>query len=440
MRGPKAPDPSGSTCYLQRVTEQDIDGLVRRLAERAKAAARVLATASTARKNAVLLRAAAELRGDAGKRVLAANAKDLEAAKSMDLSPAMRDRLRLDDKRLEGVAEGIEAVAALPDPVGQTTDQRRLPNGVEVSRMRIPLGLIGIIYESRPNVTADAAALCVKAGNAVILRGGKEAFHSNRALAEVFATALESEGLDPATVSLIPTTDRQATTALIGLSGIVDVIIPRGGEGLIRFVSEHARVPVIQHYKGLCHVYVDGAADLEMALRIAVNAKTHRPGVCNAMETLLVDEKVADAFLAMAGPAFGEAGVELRADPRAKTRLPGAAEATAEDFDTEHLALVLNVAVVDGLEGALAHVAEHGSNHTEAIVTNDDAVAKRWVQEVDASLVLVNASTRFNDGFQLGLGAEMGISTSKLHAYGPMGLAELCTLKWVAFGEGQIRT
>lgn len=418
---------------------EDLTALVTGLAERAKEASRVLAIASTERKNAVLRRAASALRGEPGDRVLEANAKDLAAAQEMGLSKAMLDRLKLDRERLDAVADGVDQVASLPDPVGSVVEERVLDNGLRVGKMRAPLGLIGIIYESRPNVTADAASLCLKSGNAVLLRGGKEAFHSNTAIAEIFERALREEGLPADAVTLLPTTNRQATLVMISLDGIVDMVIPRGGEGLIRFVAEHAKVPVIQHYKGVCHVFVDRSADPEMALQIALNAKVQRPGVCNAMETLLVDERIAPTFLPQIGAAMKAQGVEIRADERAAEILDGVKRATPEDWDTEYLDLILNLAVVDGIDGALAHVAKHGSNHTEAIVTQDGANADRWMREVDASLVLVNASTRFNDGFALGLGAEIGISTTKLHAYGPMGLAELCTLKWVGQGEGQVR-
>lgn len=417
----------------------DIASVVTRLAQEAKAASRVLNAAGTDKKNAVLLRAAKALRGAAGDAVLKANEKDVAAGKGAGLSQALLDRLLLDRARLDSVAAGVEQIAGLPDPVGQTVEARTLENGLEVARMRVPIGLIGIIYESRPNVTADAAALCIKSGNAVLLRGGKEAFASNQAIAGIFVEALTAEGLPSASVTLLPTTDRQATLVMIGLDGIVDMVIPRGGEGLIRFVADNAKVPVIQHYKGVCHVYVDGDADLDQALEIALNAKVQRPGVCNAMETLLVDAACAERFLPKVSAAMGERGVELRADGRAALLLSGAKAADAADWDTEYLDLILNVGVVDGLDGALEHVAKHGSNHTEAIVTRDAAHAERWLREVDASCVLTNASTRFNDGFQLGLGAEMGISTTKLHAYGPMGLAELCTLKWIARGQGQIR-
>ncbi len=417
----------------------DLTALVTDLAVRAKEASRALAIASTDEKNAVLRRAAKALRGEQGDRVLEANITDMAAAGEMGISQAMLDRLRLDRERLDGVAEGVDQVASLPDPVGALVEERVLDNGLRIAKMRAPLGLIGIIYESRPNVTADASSLCLKSGNSVLLRGGKEAFHSNQAIAEIFTDALRQEGLPPEAVTFLPTTDRQATLVMIGLDGILDMVIPRGGEGLIRFVAEHARVPVIQHYKGVCHVFVDSTADQKMALDIALNAKVQRPGVCNAMETLLVDESVASTFLPKLGESMKEEGVEIRADERAAAHLNAVKRVSAEDWDTEYLDLVLNVGVVDGIDGAIEHVAKHGSNHTEAIITEDRDHAGRWIREVDASLVLVNASTRFNDGFALGLGAEIGISTTKVHAYGPMGLAELCTLKWVGQGEGQVR-
>jgi glutamate-5-semialdehyde dehydrogenase len=417
----------------------ELTTLVTNLAVRAKNASRGLAIASTEEKNAVLRRAAEALRGEAGERVLEANARDMVVAEEMGISKALLDRLRLDRKRLDGVAEGVDQVASLPDPVGALVEERVLDNGLRIAKMRAPLGLIGIIYESRPNVTADAASLCLKSGNAVLLRGGKEAFQSNQAIAKIFVDALRQEGLPSEAVTLLPTTERKATLVMIGLDGILDMVIPRGGEGLIRFVAEHARVPVIQHYKGVCHVFVDSTADQDMALDIALNAKVQRPGVCNAMETLLVDESVASTFLPKLGKAMKDKGVEIHADERAARHLNGVKIANAEDWDTEYLDLVLNVGVVDGIDGALEHVAKHGSNHTEAIITEDHDHADRWLREVDASLVLVNASTRFNDGFALGLGAEIGISTTKMHAYGPMGLAELCTLKWVGQGEGQVR-
>jgi glutamate-5-semialdehyde dehydrogenase len=411
---------------------------VRRLALRAKQAGRQVAVASTAQKNAVLARVARGLR-EAAPALIEANRADVKGGLAAGLSPAMVDRLKLDPARVEGMARAVEEIARAQDPVGSVDGLTRRPNGLLIGRLRVPLGLVGIVYESRPNVTAEAAALCLKSGNAVLLRGGSEAAQSNRAIAAVFTRALEGEGLEEAAVTLLPTTDRAALAAMVKLSGVLDLLIPRGGEGLIRYVSEHATVPVIQHYKGVCHVYVDGDADLVMAERIAVNAKSHRPGVCNAMETLLVDAACAGAFLPRVAAALREKKVELRGDARVRALVPDALEATEADWDAEYLDLVLAIAVVDGMEGALAHVARHGSNHTEAIVTTSYARAQRWLREVDASLVLVNASTRFNDGGELGLGAEMGISTTKLHAYGPMGLEELCTRKWIAYGEGQIR-
>jgi glutamate-5-semialdehyde dehydrogenase len=425
------------------MTAQDLRAQITELATRAKAASRVLATASTGQKNAVLLRTAAALRGPEGDALIAENAIDVATAKERGMADAMLDRLRLDRPRVDAIAEGVEQIALLTDPVGERVESRRLPNGLQITKMRVPLGLIGIIYESRPNVTADAAALCIKSGNAVLLRGGSEAFRSNRAIADILGTALRAEGLPEESACLLPTTDRDATLVMIGLSGILDLVIPRGGEALIRFVSENARVPVIQHFKGICHVYVDAGADFGMAEKIVLNSKTHRPGVCNAMETLLVDAAIAPLFLPRMGDLLAKKQVELRADARALPLLAEAGvvvAATEADFDTEYLDLILNVAVVDGLDGALAHIAAHGSNHTEAIITADAAASARFVREVDASLVAVNASTRFNDGFQLGLGAEIGISTTKLHAYGPMGLGELCSTKWVAEGDGQVRS
>jgi glutamate-5-semialdehyde dehydrogenase len=417
----------------------DIQRLVTGLASEAKAASRVLSTLTPARKNAVLLRVAASLRGEAKASILDANESDVEAATKDGLSKAMIDRLTLTAERLDGVADAVEHVARLDDPVGNVSELRTLDSGLSVGRMKVPLGVIGIIYESRPNVTADAAALCLKSGNATLLRGGKEAFRSNQAIAQVFTAALEAEGLPAASVTLLPTTDREATLVMIGLEGIVDLIIPRGGESLIRFVARNARVPVIQHYKGVCHVYVDGDADLERAVAIALDAKTHRPGVCNAMETLLVDEACAAKFVPRVIAALRDKGVSLRGDVRVRAISQECEEASEEDWDTEYLDLILSIGIVDGIDGALEHIAKHGSNHTEAIVTSSYDKARRFVREVDASLVLANASTRFNDGGELGLGAEIGISTTKLHAYGPMGLDELCAEKWVAYGSGQTR-
>ncbi|HJK96478.1 MAG TPA: glutamate-5-semialdehyde dehydrogenase [Polyangiaceae bacterium LLY-WYZ-14_1] len=411
---------------------------LRALAQAGREAARQLAGAGTEAKNAALAVLADRLDGDRDL-LLEANREDLARAEAEGLSPAMVDRLRLTPERLAGIAEAVRRIGALPDPVGAVRGTRRLPNGLEVGRMRVPLGLIAVVYESRPNVTVDAAALCLKSGNAVILRGGKEAFASNQALARLVRESLVQVGLPAAAATLVPSTDREATRVLLRLDDLVDLAVPRGGEGLIRFVTEHARVPVIKHYKGVCHVYVDGAADLDMAQGVVLDAKTNRPGTCNAMETLLVDEAVADVFVPRIAAALGAAGVEVRGDPGALARSAGLVPATEADWDTEHLSLIANLRVVQGLEAAMDHIARHGTRHTEAIVTEDLRRARRFQREVDASLVLVNASTRFNDGGELGLGAELGVSTTKLHAYGPMGLEELCAEKWVGVGEGQRR-
>lgn len=421
------------------MAEQDIPSLVRGLALEAKQAARALSCARTEQKNAVLRHAANALRGPAGDRVLAENLRDMEVGRELGLSAAMLDRLYLDRKRLDGIAADVDYVVRLPDPVGQIEGLRDLESGVRAGRMAVPLGVIAMIYESRPNVTADAAALCIKSGNACVLRGGKEAFHSAQAIASIFEEALVANGLPARSVVLLPTTQREATLALIGLEGIVDLAIPRGGEGLIRFVAENARVPVIKHYKGVCHVYVDASGDLEKAKRILVNSKVQRPSACNAAETLLVDRAVAKDVLPALCGLMREHKVELRGCEESVRLFPEAKLATEVDFDTEYNDYVLNVRVVDGFEGALTHIAKHGSLHTETIVTEDYSKAERFLREVDASAVMVNASTRFNDGGQLGLGAEIGISTTKLHAYGPMGLNELCTKKWVVYGNGQIR-
>jgi glutamate-5-semialdehyde dehydrogenase len=422
------------------VTQTDLAAAVEALARRAKRAARALAPASTERKNAVLRRVASGLRAPASAAILDAIASDVSAGAEAGLSSALLDRLRLDRARLDSVADAVDEIVRLADPVGQVVSSHRLENGLSVGRVRAPLGLVGIIYESRPNVTVDAAALCFKAGNACLLRGGREAFRSNAALAALFESALEEEGFDPATVSLLPSLEREATLAMIRLDGVVDLVIPRGGEGLIRFVAENARVPVIRHYKGVCHVYVDASADPVMAEEIAFNAKVHRPGVCNAMETLLIHRDAAPRLAPSLLPRYAAAGVALRGCARARALWPAMAPATAEDWDTEYLDLILSVRIVDDIDAAITHIEEHGSNHTEAIVTTDYAASQRFMSEVASSCVLVNASTRFNDGFELGLGAEIGISTSRLHAYGPMGLEELTARKFVVFGAGQTRT
>lgn len=395
--------------------------------------------AGTAEKNRALLVMAKGLR-EQSERILRENRADLAAAGARGLAPAMIDRLALDGGRIAQMASGIEEVAALPDPVGEVERMGRRPNGLWVGKMRIPLGVIGIIYESRPNVTADAAALCVKSGNAVILRGGSEAIRSNLAIAEILRAGLASAGLPEEAVSVIRQTDREAIDEMLRAEEFIDLIIPRGGEGLIRSVAEKSRIPVIKHYKGVCHIYVDETADPGQAVPICVNAKVQRPGVCNAMETLLVHEKAAPTFLPAVAAELLRCGVEIRGCPETVRFVPEAKPAAETDWGTEFLDLILAVRLVPSMEEAIRHIRKHGSLHTEAILTTDHGRAMRFLRDVDSSLVLVNASTRFNDGFQLGLGAEIGISTTKIHAFGPMGLAELTTTKFIAFGDGQVRT
>ena len=371
--------------------------------------------------------------------IQAENEKDLVRAREQGLSAAMIDRLTVGDQTIAAMVTGLKDVVALNDPVGTMSPTWIRPNGLQVARMRIPLGVIGIIYESRPNVTVDAAGLCLKAGNAVILRGGSEAFHSNQALAKIIQRALEDTGMPQTSVQVVPSREREAVLALLQQEEFVDLIIPRGGEGLIRFVVQHSKIPVLKHYKGVCHVYVDEDADLKMAQEICFNAKVQRPGVCNAMETLLVHQAAADAFLPEMAQRFTEAGVEIRGCD-ITCRLVSNAETAAEsDWPAEYLDLILAVKVVADMDEAMAHIARYSSRHTEAIVTRNYDRAQRFVRETDSSVVLVNASTRFNDGGQLGLGAEIGISTSKLHAFGPMGLEELTTTKFIVQGSGQIR-
>jgi glutamate-5-semialdehyde dehydrogenase len=414
------------------------EALVVSVCRAAKAAAPALARAGTLAKNAALRAMSEGLLSRAGF-LKEENAKDLEAGKARGLSAAMLDRLLLNDARIRQMADGIGEVVSLPDPVGGIGRMERRPNGLLVGRMRIPLGVIGIIYESRPNVTADAAALCVKSGNAVVLRGGSEAIRSNAAIAEILRGALSSAGLPVDAVSFISVTDREAIDAMLQQEESIDLIIPRGGEGLIRSVVEKSRIPVVKHYKGVCHIYVDETADIDPAVRVCVNAKAQRPGVCNAMETLLVHEAIAPTFLPKVAEAMTGAGVELRGCPETVRRVPGTTPATDADWGMEYLDLVLAVRVVPSMDAAMEHIRRYGSLHTEAILTRDHDRAMRFLREVDSSLVLVNASTRFNDGFELGLGAEIGISTTKIHAFGPMGLEELTTSKFVAFGEGQVR-
>jgi glutamate-5-semialdehyde dehydrogenase len=408
------------------------------IAKNARQAARTMAATSSSQKNKALVAIAGLIRQNAAA-IQAENAKDIDRARTNGLSPAMIDRLTISDTVIAGMADGLTFVAGLEDPVGTLSDASIRPNGLEIAKMRIPLGVIGIIYESRPNVTVDAAGLCLKAGNAVILRGGSEAIYSNMALAAVIEQGIRETGLPAAAVQVVPVPDRAAVDILLKQEESIDLIIPRGGEGLIRHVVALSTIPVLKHYKGVCHAYVDETADLDMAVNISVNAKAQRPGVCNALETLLVHEKIAKQFLPLAHKALTAAGVTLRGCEQTCAILPRIESATSEDWDAEYLDLILAVRVVEDMDAAMAHIAAHGSNHTEAIITQDYSRSRKFVRQVDASLVIVNASTRFNDGGELGLGAEMGISTSKLHAYGPMGIRELTTTKFVAWGEGQIR-
>ena len=419
--------------------DMSVQNTVESLAIAAKKASRKLAFESTTRKNNVLLRMAEAL-VEQKEFIQAENKKDLMAGREKGLSAAMLDRLALTDKVIDAMIVGLHEVVALPDPVGEVEEMIRRPNGLMVGRMRIPLGVIGMIYESRPNVTVDAAALCLKAGNAVILRGGSEAIYSNLALAKVLQEALASEDINPAAIQVIPIADREAVNALLTLEEQIDLIIPRGGEGLIRFVAQNSRIPVLKHYKGVCHVFVDKVADFDMASSIVMNGKTQRPGVCNALETLLVHRDIAAAFLPQIGSRLKDAGVEIRGCSQTREILADVKEATEADWYAEFLDLILAVRVVDDLDAAMDHIDAYGSQHTEVIVTADYANAQRFIKEVDASAVMVNASTRFSDGGQFGLGAEIGISTTKLHAYGPMGLKELTARKFIVYGDGQIRT
>ena len=408
------------------------------MAKDARTASRVIAKSPSSKKNEILLEIADSIENNAAS-IKKENQKDLDLAADKGLSDAMIDRLTISDATITSMASGLREIVALEDPVGAISKTIIRPNGLEVSRMRIPIGVIGIIYESRPNVTIDAAALCLKAGNAVILRGGSEALNSNRVLAGLISNALAKAGLPEKIVQMVQVRDRQAINFLLNQAEFIDVIIPRGGEGLIRFVAENSKIPVLKHYKGVCHVYVDDGADLDMAYNICFNAKVQRPGVCNAMETMLVHKNMAEKFLPGMAKRFFDAGVKIRGCEKTCAIIEGAQKAEEEDWYTEYLDLVLAVKVVEDMEQAITHMAEYGSSHTEVIVTSDYNRARRFIREVDSSVVLVNASTRFNDGGQLGLGAEMGISTSRLHAFGPMGLEELTTTKFVVFGNGQIR-
>ncbi|WP_278445432.1 glutamate-5-semialdehyde dehydrogenase [Stutzerimonas kunmingensis] len=421
------------------MTESVLD-YMNRLGRAAREASRVLARASTAQKNRALQAAAAAL--DAARdELVSANERDLAGGRANGLDAAMLDRLALTPKVIDGMIEGLRQVATLPDPIGEIRDMRYMPSGIQVGKMRVPLGVVGIIYESRPNVTIDAASLCLKSGNATILRGGSEAIHSNQAIARCIQLGLAEAGLPAAAVQVVETTDRAAVGALISMPEYVDVIVPRGGKGLIERISRDARVPVIKHLDGICHVYIDVAADVDKAVRVADNAKTQRFAPCNTMETLLVHQGIADRVLPPLAAIYREKGVELRGCARAQALLGGdVLEASEEDWSTEYNAPILSIRIVDSLDAAIEHINRYGSHHTDAIVTENFTDARRFLTEVDSASVMVNASTRFADGFEYGLGAEIGISTDKLHARGPVGLEGLTSEKYVVFGDGHVRT
>jgi glutamate-5-semialdehyde dehydrogenase len=417
----------------------DIQSYMYTVGRAARVAARELARAETRAKDLALETIAEAIERNASK-LLQANARDLEAAKTRELEAALVDRLTLNDSRITSMADGLRQIAQLPDPVGEISDVRYRPTGIQVGHMRVPLGVIGIIYESRPNVTADAAGLCLKAGNAAILRGGSEAIHSNKAIGDCVHEGLRAAGLPEHAVQVVETTDRAAVGELITLREYVDIIVPRGGKGLIERVSNEARIPVLKHLHGVCHVYIDDRADTDKALRIADNAKTQRFGTCNTMETLLVHKDIAAAILPPLAKIYTDKGVELRGDAAASAMVAGMRAATEEDWYEEYLAPILAIRVVDGIDQAMDHIAQYGSQHTDTIVTEDWSRARRFLREVDSSSVMVNASTRFADGYEYGLGAEIGIATDKLHARGPVGLEGLTSLKWIVLGDGHIRS
>ena len=411
---------------------------IRTLALQCRDAAQQLGLLSSQARSALLKSMAAALEADAGG-ILAANARDLQAARDKGVGSALLDRLALNPERLRGVADALREVAALPDPVGEVTRDYDRPNGIRVQKVRVPLGVIAMIYEARPNVTADAAALCIKAGNGVILRGGSEAIHSNTAIAASLKRALREAGLPDAALTLVEDLRRETMLELLQLNDLIDLAIPRGGEGLIRFVAEHARVPVIKHYKGVCHLFVDDSADLQLAVDLLVDGKTSRPAACNSLETLLVHEAIAPRFLPLAAAALRERGVELRGDAASQALLPGIAAATEEDYAAEYLDLILAIRVVPDMQAAIAHIQAYTSDHTEVIATGDPAHGEAFVRALRSAVVMVNASSRFSDGGELGLGAEIGISTTRLHSYGPMGLEALTVERFVVRGEGQVR-
>lgn len=408
------------------------------LCQQARVASRQLAQLGETEKNQILLAMASELEA-ATAEILEKNQLDMQAAIANGVSSAMQDRLLLTPERLQGLANALRQIAALPDPIGQIRQFAPRPNGIQVGRMRIPLGVIAMIYEARPNVTADAGALCLKSGNAVILRGGREALQSSLAIAAVLQRVLIRYQINPAAITVLPDPDRALLLLLLQQDSLIDLVIPRGGEGLIRFVSEHSRIPVIQHYKGICHLFVDKAADHDKAIALLLNGKTQRPGVCNALETLLVHAAIAEQFLPLAGQALQQHGVEIFGCPKTQALLPEAQAATEEQYDIEYLRLAISVRVVESFTAAVAHIEQHSSGHTEVICTQDISRAQRFLRQINSAVVMVNASSRFSDGGELGLGAEIGISTSKLHAYGPMGLEALTTEKYIVLGDGQIR-
>ena len=416
-----------------------LNEMIKTMAKDAKQSARLLRVAKRAEKDTALEFMAENILSRK-EEIIKINAKDITLARKKGLNPAMIDRLTLDEKTITSMIVGLREVAALPDPIGEVTGMWKRPNGLQVGRIRIPLGVIGFIYESRPNVTVDAAALCLKSGNTILLKGGSEAIHSNLILNEILTEALKKANLPEKSIQVIPYKEHEAVGILLGMDDYVDMIIPRGGEGLISFVAENSRIPVLKHFKGVCHVYVDEFADLEMARKICFNAKVQRPGVCNAMETMLVHKKVASSFLPGMIEEFTKSGVEIRACENTLRLVPGLLLAKDSDWPAEFLDLILAVKIVENMNEAMDHIERYGSNHTETIVTNDYGRSKEFLEKVDASVVLVNASTRFNDGFELGLGAEIGINTSKLHAYGPMSLKELTTTKFIVYGSGQVRT
>jgi glutamate-5-semialdehyde dehydrogenase len=413
-------------------------GLAREIAEKAKKAQPQIARASSDKKNKILQKIATYLEENI-ESILSANQKDLSNAEKNGANKALLDRLKLDEKRIKALIKSVEEIIKLPDPVGQIIEMKPRPNGLLVGRMRIPLGVIATIYEARPGVTVDIASLCIKSGNAVILRGGSEALETNSVLVQLIKKSVRDEGIDDNIVGFINDPSREHIFELLKLEELIDLVIPRGGEGLIRFVAENSRVPVLKHYKGVCHIFVDEFADLEKAYKVCLNAKVQRPSVCNAMETLLVHEKIAEKFLPTMGKIFREHGVELRGCEKTRKIISYAVPATEDDWYAEYLDLILAVRVVSSIDEAIEHIKKYGSSHTEAIITENLENAMKFIKEVDSSSVMVNASTRFADGYEYGLGAEVGISTTKLHAYGPMGLEGLTTLKWIVFGNGHIR-